>query len=98
MKNVTAEKRADVPMGDLAVNLLLVSDLPYQVDDRGANNLEYGKGTPASLPCETAALLPIDRSVDSQGIDSSDDAEIRKQVQAATKAQVDFRGYMVMLS
>lgn len=100
MKNFTAEKRTAAPTGDLTVNPLLVSDLPYQATDRGAENPEYDKGTPANLPCETAALAHIDQSLGLQGIvgpNSSDDAEIRRQEQAATKAQAAFRGYMVML-
>ncbi|CAI9758642.1 unnamed protein product [Fraxinus pennsylvanica] len=73
-KNFTAEKRTAAPTGDLTVSPLLVSDLPYQATDRGAENLECDKGI--------------------VGPNSSDDGEIRRQEQAATKAQAAFRGYM----
>ncbi|KAL2532120.1 Protein IQ-DOMAIN 31 [Abeliophyllum distichum] len=86
-KNVTIEKKAaaKTPEEDLSVT------------DRGPNNVEFEKGTTAGVPCENAALLPVDQGVDAQStleLNSIDTAELRRQEEAAVKAQAAFRGYL----
>ncbi|KAI3452331.1 hypothetical protein Pfo_008996 [Paulownia fortunei] len=96
-KNVTPDKKTSVktPVEDLARNSPVISD-PFQLTERGAENLELEKGTSGS-PCDTIALSPVNQGVDSQNNNVSvpvSDAEMRRQEQAATKAQAAFRGYL----
>lgn len=98
MKNVTPDKKtaAKTAVEDLARNSSVISD-PCQLTERGAENLELEKGTSGS-PSDTIAIAHVNQGVDSQSNNELvpvSDAEMRRQEQAATKAQAVFRGYLV---
>ncbi|XP_022858195.1 protein IQ-DOMAIN 31-like isoform X2 [Olea europaea var. sylvestris] len=88
---------AKMPVEDLSANSLASLDLPNQVTDRGRNNVEFEKGTTAGAPCDDADFLTANQGVDTQStldLNSIDTAELRRQEEAATKAQAAFRGYL----
>lgn len=90
-----------MPVEDLSANSLASLDLPNQVTDRGRNNVEFEKGTTAGAPCDGADFLTANQGVDTQStldLNSIDTAELRRQEEAATKAQAAFRGYLVICS
>lgn len=101
MKNVTPDKKTaeKTPVDDLPGNSPVISD-PSQLTERGVDTLELEKETFGS-PCDAIALSPVNLSVDSQNNNSTvavSDAEMKKQDDAATKAQAAFRGYLVNFS
>ncbi|CAI9780662.1 unnamed protein product [Fraxinus pennsylvanica] len=98
-KNVKIEKKAaaKTPAEDLSANSLASLDLSSQVTDRGPNNVEFEKGTIAGAPCDNADVLTVNQGVGAQStldLISIDTAELRRQGEAATKAQAAFRGYL----
>lgn len=104
-KGVTIQERASVaakaPSGDLAVNPPVISDQTRQTTSiRGEHN-ELERGTSANLPCGVDVVLPGTLGVDGNVTmvsNPSNDAELTKLEQAATKAQAAFRGYLVIFS
>ncbi|KAG8366830.1 hypothetical protein BUALT_Bualt16G0008700 [Buddleja alternifolia] len=95
--NVTTNEKAaaKTPGEDLVGNSPFISD-PSQLADRGAENMELEKGTSGNS-CGTNALFPVNQGAKSESNYVSvtiDDAEMRRQDQAATKAQAAFRGYL----
>ncbi|CAN4079353.1 unnamed protein product [Withania somnifera] len=64
--------------------------------DGGDDQAGLEKGTSTDLACETASLSSATHSIDPHvnGAISTDDAELKRQEHAATKAQAAFRGYL----
>ncbi|KAG8366831.1 hypothetical protein BUALT_Bualt16G0008800 [Buddleja alternifolia] len=96
-KNVTTNVNAaaKTPEEDLVGNSPFISD-PCQFTDIGAENMELEKGTSGNS-CGTDALFSVNQGVESESKFvpvTIDDAEMRRQDQAATKAQAAFRGYL----
>lgn len=101
MQNATPDRNATAktPAEDLAGNFPVISN-PCQFTDKGAENMELEKGT-SGTSGGSIALSPVDHGLESQSnfvsVPVSVD-EMRRQGQAATKAQAVFRGYLVIFS
>lgn len=96
-KDVTGEKKSSTkaPLGDLYVNSPTL-DPPVQNLDSGGDHSGLEKGTSTDFACETASLSSATQDIDQlvKGSISTDDAELKRQEHAATKAQAAFRGYL----
>ncbi|KAL0450579.1 UNVERIFIED_CONTAM: protein IQ-DOMAIN 31 [Sesamum latifolium] len=95
MKNVVPDKRTSpkTPLEDQAGKSPVISD-SCQLTESAVETLQVEKGT---SPCDSITSSPVHQGVDSQSNDAFppvDDAEMRRQDQAATKAQAAFRGYL----
>ncbi|KAI3462948.1 hypothetical protein Pfo_019611 [Paulownia fortunei] len=96
-KNATPDKKAaaKTPAEDLDGNSPVITD-PRQFTDKSAENMELEKGT-SGTPCGIIASSTVNQGLESQSNFVSvpvSDAEMRRQGQAATKAQAVFRGYL----
>ncbi|KAK4417684.1 protein IQ-DOMAIN 31 [Sesamum alatum] len=94
-RNVAADQKTSpkTPVEDQAGKSPVISDT-CQLTERGVETLQVEKGT---SPCDSVGSSPVHQGVDSQSNDAFppvDDAEMRRQEQAATKAQAAFRGYL----
>ncbi|KAL0377523.1 UNVERIFIED_CONTAM: protein IQ-DOMAIN 31 [Sesamum radiatum] len=81
------------PLEDQAGKSPVISD-SCQLTESGVETLQVEKGT---SPCDSITSSPVHQGVDSQSNDAFppvDDAAMRRQDQAATKAQAAFRGYL----
>lgn len=96
-KDVTGEKKssAKAPLGDLSLDSTAL-DPPLQNFDSGVDQVGLEKGTSTDFACETASLSSATHDIDLhvKGAISTDDAELKRQEHAATKAQAAFRGYL----
>lgn len=96
-KDATSEKKssAKAPLGDLSLNSPTL-DPPVQNSDSGGDQAGLEKGTSTDFACETASLSSATHDIDPhvKGAISTDDAELKRQEHAATKAQAAFRGYL----
>ncbi|KAL0343905.1 UNVERIFIED_CONTAM: protein IQ-DOMAIN 31 [Sesamum angustifolium] len=81
------------PLEDQAGKSPVISD-PCQLTESGVETLQVEKGT---SPCDSITSSPVHQGADSKSNDAFppvDDAEMRRQDQAATKSQAAFRGYL----
>ncbi|XP_059294002.1 protein IQ-DOMAIN 31 [Lycium ferocissimum] len=96
-KDVTGEKKssAKAPLEDLSLNSPTL-DPPVQNFDNGGEEAALEKGTSTDFACETASLSSATHDIDPhvERAISTDDAELKRQEDAATKAQAAFRGYL----
>ncbi|PIN19674.1 hypothetical protein CDL12_07651 [Handroanthus impetiginosus] len=94
-KNATPGKKAagKTSAEHLAENTPIVSD-PYRPADKGVGNTEFEKAT-SGVPHDS--IVSANHSSESESTFVPvpvDDAEMRRRVEAATKAQAAFRGYL----
>ncbi|KAL0332047.1 UNVERIFIED_CONTAM: protein IQ-DOMAIN 31 [Sesamum calycinum] len=94
-RNVVPDKKTSpkTPLEDQAGKSPVISD-PCQLTESGVETLQVEKGT---SPCDSITSSPVHQGADSRSNDAFppvDDAEMRRQDQAATKAQAAFRGYL----
>lgn len=101
MKDVIIERKASPaakePSGDLAASPPVVLDPTLQTNNQSENNGEFDNGF-QNVPSSMVTSLPGTQGGDGHGTtisDSADSAELRRQQEAATKAQAAFRGYLV---
>ncbi|KAJ8546072.1 hypothetical protein K7X08_018655 [Anisodus acutangulus] len=96
-KDVTADKKstAKAPLGDLSLNSPTL-DPAVQNFDNGGEEAGLEKGTSTDFACETASVSSATHDIDQlvKGAIATDDAELKRQEHAATKAQAAFRGYL----
>ncbi|KAK4367527.1 hypothetical protein RND71_011319 [Anisodus tanguticus] len=95
--DVTADKKstAKAALGDLSLNSPTL-DPPVQNFDNDGEEAGLEKGTSTDFACETASLSSATHDIDPlvKGAIATDDAELKRQEHAATKAQAAFRGYL----
>ncbi|CAN4082573.1 unnamed protein product [Withania somnifera] len=94
---IKGEKKssAKAPLGDLSLNSSTL-DPPVQNFGGGDDQSGLEKGTSTDFACETTSLSSVTHDIDPhvKGAISTDDAELKRQEHAATKAQAAFRGYL----
>ncbi|CAH9118605.1 unnamed protein product [Cuscuta epithymum] len=93
-KDATSAKK--VPASDLVQDRPVRSDPASYIINGGEEKTELDNVTTTGLSGDTLALSSVAQNVDSLslGAVSVDDAEMKRQEKAATKAQAVFRGYL----